>query len=180
MFQATKYETEFPRDTRVPPPPAHLSATQTYEASDPTYCLQQDLTGSAIANLADQAVTKEGVSVSLQNINNSLNAWRSTWDLRLFRELWCENDSFFNDPLPFWWLAKLYIFLHLNAKLIGQDSEFATPRAKRGTGRSLLITQAKIVGWFSRFKRQYHMLEKELIRETQESNGGSGGESLEC
>jgi hypothetical protein len=159
LFQTIKYELEFPLDQSNNPSLIHREIPESDETSNLTNRLLQDLSGPMVASLADEATDSDRCSAQLKNINDALNNWRSTWDLRLFRELWCENDSFFNDPLPFWWLAKLYVLLHLSRNSIGLDSEFAISRAEFGSGETVFATQAKIVKWFSRFRNQTHLLE---------------------
>ena len=95
----------------------------------------------------------------MEHINGALNAWRATWDLRIYQEIGYNDAPFLDDPLPFWCLAKLYIILHHYAHLIGDDSEFAVSRVKFVDEKTKLQIQLKIVRWLSRFGHQSCQLE---------------------
>ncbi len=62
-------------------------------------------------------------------------------DLRKNRDSQRENCTFKADPLPIWWLAKLYLALHYNAHIVQADSEFPTPRAEGLDGHGETIVQ---------------------------------------
>lgn len=113
--------------------------------------LKQDLSGPTVAALADDVVAACG-SPALKHINNALNSWDLTWHLRRFRELEYEENSFFQNPLPFWWLAKLYLLLHLCGDILPQDSEFAISRFTDQSEAGRMNIQARLVRWLSRFR----------------------------
>ena len=115
--------------------------------------LQQDLSGPSLAALADRIVKARG-SPQIHRINGSLNSWRTTWDLRNTHDSQRENCTFKGDPLPFWWLAKLYLVLHHYAHILTADSEFARPRAEGLDGMGKITVQRNIVGWLSSFRGQ--------------------------
>ena len=100
-------------------------------------------------------------SVTLKHINNALNAWRVTWDGRIYREPGREDTTFFHDPLPFWWLAKLYIVLHYLPDSFGEGSEFSIPRAGGIREKSKLQSQSNIFRWMARFCSQVDHLRKQ-------------------
>ena len=115
--------------------------------------LQQDLSGPSVADLADRIIKTHG-SLQMKGISGSLNSWRTTWDLRNMHDSQREGVTFKGDPLPFWWLAKLYLVLHYYAHILTADSEFATSRAEGLDGTGKTIVQRKIVGWLSSFRGQ--------------------------
>lgn len=118
--------------------------------------LQQGLSGPIVAGLADEAVSVYG-NAALKHVNNALNTWNSTWHRRRHRELDREERSFSQNPFPFWWLAKLYLLLHICGGVLPRSSEFATHRATGIHGVSKLQTQAKIIKWFLKFRTpQFH------------------------
>jgi hypothetical protein len=115
--------------------------------------LQQDLSGPSVADLADRIVKAHG-SPQIHRMNGSLNSWRTTWDLRNMHDNHRESVTFKGDPLPFWWLAKLYLVLHYYTHFLTADSEFATSRGEGLNGTGKTIVQRKIVGWLSSFRGQ--------------------------
>lgn len=161
LFQAITYETNYGSKSVGT---AHASApgSQSNDIMDLDSFLQHDLSGSTVSSLADAAMFTNSTS-ALGHINQALNTWRNTWDQRQFREHKYENCTFFNDPLPFWWLAKLYILLHVYADLLHPDSEFAVARARSGDETSKFQVQKKIVGWFSRFRKTWAHTEAERL-----------------
>lgn len=116
------------------------------------YSLQQDLSGSTVTSLANEIVSLHN-SVTLKHVNSAFDAWRATWDMRHYRERGHEGHTFFSDPLPFWWLGKLYMILHCHSSDIPCDSEFAVWRVSGGDERDKLQIQFKIRGWLARFRK---------------------------
>jgi len=85
-------------------------------------------------------------------INRALDNWATTWDQRKYRDTDVGNMAFCLDPMPLWWLAKLFLILHCGASVISDGSEFARVRVK-GTGiLEKIALQAKIFGWLSKFR----------------------------
>ena len=158
LFQATKYDVDLSLYGTDTESNTIVVQSQRQESFDLSSFLQENLFGPTIAGMADQAVLSCG-KPSLVHVNDALNAWYTTWQLRYFREAEHEERTFFQNPLPFWWLAKLYILLHLYKDLVGKDSEFAIFRAQNINGMSKLKVQTKIVRWFSRFRASYHYSE---------------------
>ena len=113
----------------------------------------EDLSGVKVNALADETVSWHGSS-NVQHVNAALNAWLTTWNLRCYRESAYENRTFLNDPLPFFWLAKLYLVLHCYKFWIRDESDFAVSRVDGADDGSKWTVQIKIIGWFSRFGRQ--------------------------
>ena len=113
--------------------------------------LRHDLSGPTAAALADHAVSSQGSSM-LRHVNNALNAWRTTWDLRYYRDVAHENSAFTADPLPLWFLAKLYVVLHIYVPSAPEDQEFACSRVKGIDEHQKIVVQSKIIRWLSRFR----------------------------
>ena len=140
MFQATQYDMESSRITQG-------------VADDGLSSIQNDLSGPKIAALADSAASSQGSSM-LKQVNNALNAWRITWDLRYYRDIGHENHSFSADPSPLWYLAKLYIVLHVHVPSACNGNEFICSRVKGIDEREKIAVQSKIIRWLSRFRGQ--------------------------
>ena len=115
--------------------------------------LHLDPSGPSVTAIADRTVEVCG-SPAVRKINNALDSWRTTWDKRNNRDVGREDGTFKGDPLPFWWLAKLYLALHYHSHILRADSEFATPRAEGLDGGAKTAVQRKIVGWLSSFRGQ--------------------------
>lgn len=114
---------------------------------------QEDLTGGKVTALADGTVSLYGSS-TLKHVNDALNFWLTTWHMRRYRESAYENRTFLSDPLPFFWLAKLYLVLHCYAFWIRDESDFAISRVKGADDGSKWTVQIKILGWLAKFRRQ--------------------------
>lgn len=112
---------------------------------------QENLTGIKLTAFADETVSLHGSS-TVKHVNDALNAWLTTWHMRHYRETAYENHTFFNDPLPFFWLAKLYLVLHCYAFWITDESDFAVSRVNGADDSSKWTVQAKILGWLSKFR----------------------------
>ena len=159
LFQGMKHDDLFSFGPTESNTLAKPHSANSHNPTDLDLHLQQDLSGIAV--LADKAVPSDSFS-ALKHVNDALNAWRATWDLRVFRETWCEKLTFFSDALPFWWLAKLYVLLHYRTPLTSPDSEFAIPRVASKDERNKMPAQAKILKWVSRFCDQKHQIKQEL------------------
>lgn len=117
-----------------------------------------------MASLANFVVSACG-SPAVKRLNVVLDTWRATWELRQVRDVEHENSSFSADPVPFWWLAKLYLALHLYVRTLGEDSEFNIPRIKAGDEIGKIVAQVKIIGWLSRFRGQQKEAEVAVVAE---------------
>ena len=137
-------------ESYLPPPSIQ---THLKEPIDPITLLHQQFTGSTILALADTAINIYG-SPAMKHLNTTLKTWRLIWDQRQVRDQECESDTFSADPLPFWYLAKLYLVLHFYGELVGDGSEFRVPRGKAGQERWKVGVQDKIVTWLNEFRRQ--------------------------
>ncbi|KAK5198968.1 hypothetical protein LTR92_001439 [Exophiala xenobiotica] len=113
--------------------------------------LDQDLSGPGVTTLAAEVLSShEGTA--LFRINQALDVWMHSWDRRQYRDLGCENIAFCLDPLPLWFLAKLFLILHCGASFIPAESEYANVRA-RGIGTmEKLKLQGKVFGWLAKFR----------------------------
>lgn len=122
--------------------------------------LKEDFTGPNITAIADKAL-KLHASLVIRRIDNALNVWRATWDLRTNRDSKHEHCTFKGDPLPFWWLAKLYLLLHYHGHMLQPDSEYASPRAEAPDNQGKTMIQRKVVGWLSSFRGRKLRLDAE-------------------
>ena len=113
--------------------------------------LKDDPSGPNITAIADNAIETHASPV-IRKVDNALNAWRATWDLRSNRDSKHECCTFKGDPLPFWWLAKLYLLLHYHGHILQPDSEYASPRAEAPDNYVKSMVQKKVVGWLSNFR----------------------------
>lgn len=112
--------------------------------------LKEDFTGPKITAIADQTL-KMYASLVICRVDTALNVWRATWEQRSNRDSH-EQCTFQGDPLPFWWLAKLYLLLHYHGHVLQPDSEYASPRAAAPDNRGKSMIQKKVVGWLSSFR----------------------------
>lgn len=114
--------------------------------------LSHDLSGQLVSSLADVAIATH-TSQAIKSVNSALDSWRLIWDARQHREMDHEYATFVLDPLPFWWLAKLYLLLHCAGANIKDSSEFANPRSKGLNTAGKIVAMTKVVGWLQRFRR---------------------------
>src|ERR1700759_5785748 len=84
--------------------------------------LRCDWSASTITALAEEAVSTHG-NTTLQHVNNALNSWYSVWNFRHFREIQYEGSYVCQNPMPFWWLAKLYLVLHCYRHMLDETSD---------------------------------------------------------
>jgi len=115
--------------------------------------LSQDLSGQLVSSLADVTIAAH-TSQAIKLVNSALDSWRMIWDARQHREMDHEYATFVLDPLPFWWLAKLYLLLHCAGRSIKENSEFANPRSKGLNTAGKIVAMTKVVGWLQRFRRR--------------------------
>ncbi|RBR11745.1 hypothetical protein FVER53590_13066 [Fusarium verticillioides] len=92
-----------------------------------------DFSGPNIVRLAAR-VAHLGNSSNFDSINRVLYEWLAVWERRSWRDADYENLAFSLDPLPFWWLAKLFVLLHCGRDYFSVGSEFTIVNK---TGRSL-------------------------------------------
>ena len=117
--------------------------------------LQEDLSGPNIDLLTERAVAicDNGVLISA---HQSLGRWQQAWDSKLLKERpdgHYKSHGFSSDPLPLWWIAKLFLLLHVCAAEIPDDSEFAILKASSDDPRRSMRRQARIFGWMSRIRQ---------------------------
>ena len=111
--------------------------------------LRRDFSGPSVVALADRIISTGGCP-TLKKINGALDSWLAIWKLRLYREPFYEGSATIFDPLPFFWLAKLYTLLHHSEFLMGEDSEFGVSRVDFADTGSKLGVQSKIIRWLSK------------------------------
>jgi hypothetical protein len=123
------------------------------EDHDSVSRLQQAFADNSIVALADDLVAAQD-SATLKNINRTLDMWRTNWDLRGCQAFRQEKRTLSTDPVKYWWLAKLYLVLHLSRHSIHKASEFAIPESgSKNEQEKLQEIQLKVLGWLSRFRK---------------------------
>ena len=121
------------------------------ESSNAIKRLKDDPSGPNITAIANSALSMYASPV-IRKVDNALNAWRATWDLRSNRDSKHERYTFSGDPLPFWWLAKLYLLLHYHGYVLQPDCEYASPRAEAPDNYRKSVIQSKVIGWLASFR----------------------------
>jgi hypothetical protein len=142
LYQATQADKEASR---------YLSEMPESDSINAIKRLKEDPSGSNITSIADEALATHASPI-IRRVDNALNAWRTTWDLRRNRDSKHEPCTFKGDPLPFWWLAKLYLLLHYHGHILQPDNEYASPRAEAPDNCGKTVIQRKVIGWLSSFR----------------------------
>lgn len=122
--------------------------------------LRANFNGPAISTLASEAVAASG-SDALHHFNQALDSWLYVWELRQFRDGIQEQRTFVLDPVPIYWLAKLFIVLHCHVSSIPESSEFAKPRPKDSDIGGRMHIQKKVFIWLTRLKRRERKVDRE-------------------
>lgn len=114
--------------------------------------LQSRFSGQTVATLADTFISARA-SPAVDKVNIALNCWRSIWDRRKVQETDIEHRTFFGNPLPFWWLIKLYLLVHLVDMPVTEKNDFTLLKACFRESKGQLDKQEKIVSWVRKFRR---------------------------
>lgn len=112
--------------------------------------LNKDCSGTTVAILAEKVVNAHG-SVGVKRINEALDRWRLIWEQRKFRESAVEGSLFSLDPLPFWFLAKLYLLACLIKPPPDSEFRFLLTHTLVSVAEKI-SAQEKIVGWLNSFR----------------------------
>ena len=110
--------------------------------------LNEDCSGITVATLAEKAINAYGSS-GVKRVNEALDRWRLIWDQRKVRESAIEGSSFTSDPLPFWFLAKLYLLVCLIRPPPDNDFNLIMTNTRMA---EKIRAQEKIVGWLNGFR----------------------------
>ena len=108
--------------------------------------LKGNFSGPHIAALATQAVRARGATNFIE-IDIVLENWMKVWSRRQIFLDELESVAYSLDPVPFFWLAKLFLFLHCAAEYFPADGEFAYPRFKIQNNCERVSQQAKVMRW---------------------------------
>ncbi|CAJ0551539.1 Ff.00g114690.m01.CDS01 [Fusarium sp. VM40] len=112
-----------------------------------------DFSGPNIVQLAAR-VARLGNSNTFDGINRVLDEWLAVWERRSWRDSDYENLAYSLDPLPFWWLAKLFVLLHCGRDYLSVDSEFTIANKTGGSFRNSYSSQATIFRWLSKLRQK--------------------------
>lgn len=112
--------------------------------------LNKDCSGSIVAVLAEKAVNAYG-STGMKNVNKALDRWRLVWEQRSFRESATDGGSFSSDPLPFWFLSKLYLLVYLIRPPPESDFSLLMTHTRMPMTEKIRA-QEKIVNWLNGFR----------------------------
>lgn len=108
--------------------------------------LKADFSGPHIATLATQAVCARGAT-NFIDINIVLENWMKVWSCRQIFVDELESVAYSLDPLPFFWLAKLFLLLHCAAEYFPADGEFTYPRFTVQSNSERVSQQVKVMRW---------------------------------
>lgn len=108
--------------------------------------LQLNFCRSTLENVADEVINTQGGLV-FQELNSTLNAWRTAWENRKFKDPQSDGKTFSADPLPFWHLGKLLIVLHLNTGGLEYHDQLRVPAIQSGDLQSKMMGQEKVSSW---------------------------------
>ena len=134
-------------------PHPHLPAQELCHGVDSSNLKREQLTGENVTILADRTIELSG-SAAMQNCNESLKAWKRLWEYLHIRNQDSESGSFSNDPLPFWYLAKLYQVLYLYGGLVDNEAELRMPVGEGDHDRWKIGVQDKIISWLINYRNQ--------------------------
>lgn len=147
VWQATHYDLDHNLDvcSRDLSPSSRLNNLDRQVASD--------FSGPNIVQLAARVVRLRNSS-TFDGINRVLDEWLAVWERRTWRDADYENLAFSLDPLPFWWLAKLFMLLHCGKGYFSVDSEFTIVNKTGGSFRDSHSSQAKIFRWLTKLRQK--------------------------
>lgn len=114
--------------------------------------LRQNFPGEHVASSVDQYASQYA-SMAIMQINAALAAWRRNWDSR--KQLDHQNDiqRGFVHPLNFWYLAKLFILLHLRRRHHPEDEGMALFYQNEASLQNKLQTQVQVIAWMGRLRQ---------------------------
>lgn len=112
--------------------------------------LNKDCSGSIVAVLAEKTVNTYG-STGMKSVNKALDRWRLVWEQRSFRESATDGSSFSSDPLPFWFLSKLYLLVYLIRPPPESDFSLLMTHTRMSMTEKIRA-QEKIVNWLNGFR----------------------------
>lgn len=142
LFRAM--EQELDPESMIPPGIATSTVSELLQLSVP---------GEQVAAAADHLTSQYG-SPALVQVNATLDAWRRNWDARKQHDHYSDVEDGFVHPLNFWYLAKLFILVHLKRGHASNDDDVAALYRDKSL-QNTLQTQLRVIGWMRRL-RQVH------------------------
>ena len=134
-------------------PHPHISPPESCHGLEPPILKREQLTGENVTNLADRTIELRG-SAAMQRCNESMKAWKRLWEYLHLRNQNVESRTFSNDPLPFWYLGKLYQVLYLYGGLVDNKAELRMPVGEGDHDKWKIGIQDKIFSWLADFRKQ--------------------------
>lgn len=113
--------------------------------------LESDCSTENLSTISEHVIRSNGTP-SVTRTNNALNNWRVVWDQRTHREVELEGSSVLLDPLPFWWLGKLFLTVYLINPPPQSCFAVLIPQGYRGSVKDRVEAQEKILGWLTGFR----------------------------
>lgn len=117
------------------------------------YALKNSFSSNLLTKLTAEAV-HDCSNPNLVKINAALDRWYHVWVARVHRDITQENRTFTGNSMPFLWLAKMFLLLHLHRHNITNDSDFDIAGTTRADEKKKEVIQLRIVSWLMRFRKQ--------------------------
>ena len=149
VWQATHYDLDAPASRTI----VSNRSSSNSKLPEIVSRLEQDFSGATISDLLSEVITNPSFD-RLHGVNQALENWHQIWIMRQVRDGEYENRAFALNPVPFFWLAQLFILLHCGSSDIANDSEFVTAKLKESDVRGRMRIQDKIFEWLLRLKRR--------------------------
>lgn len=124
-----------------------------FQGIDPAQLTHHHLTADKVMVLADTTIDTYG-SAAMKQCNQTLKAWRRVWDGFRGRHPSTRPHTFCAEPLPFWYLAKLYQVLYLFRDPVGVDVDLELPMGRGSHDPWRPEVNDKIISWLSSFREQ--------------------------
>ena len=150
LWIAVRSDSEEPQSSSQVATPAngHTAEVQNLAAD-----LLANFDGPHILSLSNNAVSRSGNS-TLIRISRILDNWLQVWSARRSKEAENEIGAFCIDPLPFLWLAKLFLLLHCRSSEVSGHEEFAAVLRQGTEVKVQMRFQAQIYKWMSRLRHR--------------------------
>lgn len=113
--------------------------------------LRESIDTQTIETVSNNVTEKYGGD-ACRSVNAMLNAWRRSWEARKFRDVQSDGRNFLCDPLPFWFLAKAFLIVHLTEGVDADCQILDISKGKPVDLEARAILQAKLCGWLKRFR----------------------------
>ncbi|KAG4431543.1 hypothetical protein IFR05_012978 [Cadophora sp. M221] len=147
-------------DDNSKPSSKHGTGEYPHQRIDVSKSLEASFNGPAISALASEIVAADG-SNALRRVNQALENWMRTWELRNFRDGYYDEKAFVLDPVPFYWLAKLFLVIHCSGSGIPEDSEFTKLRPRDSEIGKRMRVQGNVFAWLTKLRRRERKVNSE-------------------